>query len=200
MTKTKRNVGALILFMMALVILILFLYPCGPGEGEHHDETGAAAPAPSRFSFFKKKNKAPEHKPETHDTTTLPNDKAAAIEEIDNSPPVTLTGGEELPDVSRCATTHFPPEASDYVKRAIVTVRLIVDKFGKVKSVSPLSVDLPEDLAEDMAPPMRKAFMTAGKRAFGEKRCPPHVVDGEKRGYSMEVPLVFKLEKKQKPK
>lgn len=193
MTKTKRNVGALILFMIALVILVLFLYPCGPGEGEHHDTAGTGSPPPSRFSFFKKKNTTPEKKSEPGAATTLPHENAAAVEEVDNTPPVALTASDEVPDVSRCAVSHFPPEARGIVRKASVSVRLVVDKYGKVKSVSPLSVDLPEDLAEDIVPQMRKAFMTAGRRAFGEKRCPPHIVSGEKRGYSMEVPITFKL-------
>lgn len=192
MTKTKRNVGALILFLVALLILILFLYPCGPGEGEHHDAAATGTPAPSRFSFFKKKNVPPEKKAEPATTTTLPHDSAAAVEEVDHAPPVTLNASDEAPNMAKCVHNNFPNDAKAYVKRAVVTIRVIVNKFGTVKSVTPLDVEFATAIDEEQLPLMRKLFIQAGRTAFGKKKCPPHLVNGQSVGYAIEVPLVYK--------
>lgn len=192
MTKTKRNIGVTLLLLFAVAIVIIFLYPCGPGGGESHSDVNTDKPPESKFSFFKKKTRPPQDKPAPHETVTLPTDKAAAIEEIDHAPPVTLNATDEIPNVAKCVTRNFPKEAKPYVKNAVVTVRLIVNKFGTVRGVTPLEVELPPNVDEEQVPAMRKLFIQAGRSAFGSKKCPPHLVNGQSVGYAIEVPLAYK--------
>jgi hypothetical protein len=73
-----------------------------------------------------------------------------------------------------------------------VNVRLVVDKYGNVRSVKTTSVEFAEQPPEEQLPMLRKVFIQAGNRAFGAKKCPPHVVNGQNIGYAIEVPLQYK--------
>lgn len=183
---SKRNLLIAVLLIAGAAAALFFLYPCGSGE---------RADAPAGQAATQSRTVPPGKKPAIE-----PQDKSApvttnvppAAHEIDNAPPVKLTGSEELPNVAKCATANFPGEAKPYVKLAIVTVRLVVDKFGNVRSDTPISVDFADEIDEEILPRMRKLFIEAGSHAFGAKKCPPHVVNGENVGYAIEVPLQYK--------
>ncbi len=198
---SKRNLIIVVLLAAAVVAAVLLLKPCsGTGEKAAIGQVPAstAVPAPSLPSVAK--NAAEATTPAGKPLPVEPKDKSAPAEknvppapaEIDTAPPVQLTSSEQIPDVGKCAVANFPPEAKPHVKMAVVTVRLIVDKFGNVRSDTPLDVEFPQEVAEDVLPAMRKLFIKAGSRAFGAKKCPPHVVNGQNVGYAIEVPLQYK--------
>lgn len=198
---SKRNLIIALLLAAAIVAAILLLKPCGAaGEKSAQVSAPAAIPAPAPSSPAVEKN-APAVAPSAAKPAPIePKDKSAPVEknvtpapvEIDTAPPVVLTNTEEIPNVAKCAVANFPAEAKPHVKVAIVTVRLVVDKFGNVRSDTPLEVEFPQEVAEDVLPAMRKLFIKAGSRAFGAKKCPPHVVNGQNVGYAIEVPLQYK--------
>lgn len=194
---SKRNLIILLLLTAGIVAAILLLKPCG-AAGEK--AVVAPAPVPTTAVPPVAKNATDPVAPAGKPQPVEPKDKSAPVEknvppapaEIDTAPPVTLTGSEEIPNVAKCAIANFPPEAKPHVKIAIVTVRLVVDKYGNVRSDTPLEVEFPQEVAEDVLPAMRKLFIKAGGRAFGAKKCPPHVVNGQNVGYAIEVPLQYK--------
>ena len=197
---SKRNVSIALLLIAGVVAAILLLKPCGAaGEKSVPAQPNSQAPAPSPAAATAAKN-APAAEPAAKPQPVEPKDKSAPVEknippapaEIDTAPPVQLTNSEQIPDVGKCAVANFPSEAKPHVKIAIVTVRLVVDKFGNVRSDTPLEVEFPQEVAEDVLPAMRKLFIRAGSRAFGAKKCPPHVVNGQNVGYAIEVPLQYK--------
>ncbi|MBS0617696.1 MAG: hypothetical protein JSR44_05870 [Spirochaetes bacterium] len=182
--------------ILIAIAIILFLNPCG-SQMVSELRTDIAQGKISNPLAEKKKDA-----PKTNTATSIPApskpepgkavETKPVVEEVDTAPPVKLSTNEEIPNVAICASANFPSEAKPHVRQAVVTVRLIVDKYGKVRSVSPLSVEFPQEVAEDILPAMRKAFIAAGSRAFGAKRCPPHVVNGQNVGYAIEVPLQYK--------
>ncbi|GEM_PF-3559584 len=196
---SKRNLIIVLLLAAAVAAAVLLLRPCG-AAGEKTAAAPAPAAAPLPASPAAAKNTAARAEPAGKPQPVEPKDKSAPVEknvppapiEVDTAPPVTLTGSEEIPNVAKCAIANFPPEAKPHVKIAIVTVRLVVDKFGNVRSDTPLEVEFPQEVAEDVLPAMRKLFIKAGARAFGAKKCPPHVVNGQNVGYAIEVPLQYK--------
>lgn len=202
---SKRNLIILLLLAAAIVAAILLLKPCSPaGDKAAQAPVPAAIPAPAPVptpsSPTAAKN-APAVAPSAAKPSPIePKDKSVPVgknvppapAEIDTAPPVVLTNTEEIPNVAKCAVANFPAEAKPHVKVAIVTVRLVVDKFGNVRSDTPLEVEFPQEVAEDVLPAMRKLFIKAGSRAFGAKKCPPHVVNGQNVGYAIEVPLQYK--------
>lgn len=184
----KRIIAALVAALLA-AILIWFLEPCAPAGAPGEAKQGGFLPNLKA----KLKNKPAEPKPATEAAppVTPPSGPAAAVEQIDNTPPVNLTESEEVPNVAKCVIRNFPAEAKPYVKTATVTVRLNVDKFGKVREVKPTEVEFGQEVEEDQQPRMRKLFIEAGRRAFGSKPCPPHVVNGQSAGYVIIVPLLY---------
>lgn len=194
----RRNLLILLIFGVAAAVIILLLKPCGakstePPAAKITDSAGQpAAPKNRAPTGTVAEPKAVVEVQPADKTIAAEKITAPAVREVDNAPPVNLTGSEEIPEVARCATANFPAEAKPYVKVAIVTVRLIVDKFGNVRSDTPISVEFPQEVDEDMQPAMRKLFIKAGARAFGAKKCPPHVVNGQNVGYAIEVPLQYK--------
>ena len=212
---SKRNLILFLLIAVAAVVIILLLKPCGPGSpvavmdkppvvAATPPATAPVAPPVAKPAAPRAavQAKTPEVKiVETPKTTPIvPADKTPPIEknippaahEVDTTPPVDLTGSEVLPEVARCATANFPAEAKPFVKMAVVTVRLVVDKFGNVREDKPLAVEFPQEVDEEQLPAMRKLFIKAGARAFGAKKCPPHIVNGQNVGYAIEVPLQYK--------
>ncbi|MBN8221650.1 MAG: hypothetical protein J0L53_12045 [Spirochaetes bacterium] len=199
-----RNLSILLIAAGGIAAIIFFLRPCGPGTPQtaanglpvNAPQPVAGTPQPAGLD----KKLPPAKAPETEKVKpVLPADKSAPVEknlppaanEVDNTPPVNLTGSETIPDIGRCATRNFPSEAAPYVKMATVTVRLVVDRFGNVRSDTPISVEFPPEVDEEQIPAMRKLFIKAGARAFGAKKCPPHIVNGQSMGYSIEVPLQY---------
>lgn len=174
---------------VALVVLVLaawfFWRQCGPAQ---------LAPSTAKQNNEVSTKSKPEIskgiKPEEAEAT-IQNNVPPAKEEIDLAPPVQLTASEQLPNVAKCVTRNFPAEARPHVNLAIVTVRLVVDKFGNVRSDTPVAVEFPQEIDEDLIPAMRKLFIQAGSHAFGNKKCPPHVVNGQNFGYAIEVPLKY---------
>lgn len=196
---SKRNLIIGLLLGAAIVAAILLLKPCGQTGGQPAAVAPVqSAPVPIPQPVAKSEgqpvaaaNKAPAIVPKDQSAPVEKN-VPPAVAEIDTAPPVNLTSSEQIPNVAKCAIANFPAEAKPHVKVAIVTVRLIVDKFGNVKSDTPLEVEFPQEVAEDVLPAMRKLFIKAGSRAFGAKKCPPHVVNGQNVGYAIEVPLQYK--------
>ncbi|MBV6492084.1 MAG: hypothetical protein LDLANPLL_00075 [Turneriella sp.] len=193
----SRHVLTVVLLLILGLILFFFLQPCG-------------TPIPSGIENFSnekingeknttvKKQTGVVIQPKVMPKKDTPVTEAPAKAEpakkaplIDDAPPVKLTGSETLPDVGRCATANFPLEAKPYVRSATVTVKLTVDKFGRVRANVPIKVELPRDLAEEKIPEIRKLFIAAGKKAFGAKKCPPYILNGEEVGYVIEVPLLY---------
>lgn len=186
---SKRNLLIVLILVAAAAAVIFLLQPCGPAGGEQ--TAGGLFPAMKEKLKAKLKPKSPEAKA----AEPAPAAEAPAqvpAHEIDNAPPVNLTGGEEIPNVAKCVTANFPPDAKPHVKTATVNVRLVVDKYGNVRSSKTISVEFPVEPAEDVLPLVRKLFIQAGNRAFGSKKCPPHVVNGDPVGYAIEVPLQYK--------
>lgn len=193
-----RNLSILLIVAGVVAVVIFFLRPCAPGAPQTAANTpSVSAPQPPVTNRTLPPARAAE--PETK-KTDAPVEKPAIAEknappapkEIDTAPPVNLTDSEVMPDIGRCAIRNFPPEARPYVATATVTVRLVVSKFGDVRSNTPISVEFPPDVEEDQVPAMRKLFITAAARAFGAKKCPPHIVNGQPVGYAIEVPLAYK--------
>ena len=198
---SKRNLIIVLLLAAAVAAAVLLLRPCGPaGEKAAQVNAPATQLVPAASSPVAAKNAPVAAPPAAKPEPVQPTDKSAPVEknvppaptEIDTAPPVVLTNTEEIPNVAKCAVANFPAEAKPHVKIAIVTVRLVVDKFGNVRSDTPLEVEFPQEVAEDVLPAMRKLFIKAGSRAFGAKKCPPHVVNGQNVGYAIEVPLQYK--------
>jgi len=186
MNSTTRRIISIVILIIFGAILWYFLQQCGPVANKSVSApTQDRTPTPEA-TLKKATNVKPE---ETHSTPQ--NNVPPAKEEIDNTPPVQLTASEVLPNVAKCVTRNFPAEARPYVKQAVVTVRLIVDKYGNVRSDTPIDVQFGAELEEDMVPAMRKLFIQAGSHAFGAKKCPPHVVNGQNVGYAIEVPLKY---------
>lgn len=196
---SKRNLIIFVLLAAAVAAVIWFLKPCGPKATEVIPEKVSVTPPPASVPAVPSPAQPKPGEP-AKKAAIEPADKTPAVEknvppaphEVDTAPPVNLTGSEEIPNVARCATANFPAEAKAFVKTAIVTVRLVVDKFGNVRSDTPISVEFPQDVEEDQLPAMRKLFIKAGARAFGAKKCPPHLVNGQAVGYAIEVPLQYK--------
>ena len=186
----KRIIAALVAALVCAFI-IWFLEPCAPASapGEAKQSGGFLPGLKAKL-----KNKSAEPKPAA-DGAAAPQPAApgtpAAIEQIDTAPPVNLTDSEEVPNVAKCVIRNFPAEAKPHVKTATVTVRLTVDKFGKVREVKPTGVEFGQEVEEDLQPRMRKLFIEAGRRAFGSKACPPHVMGGQNVGYVIIVPLLY---------
>jgi hypothetical protein len=187
----SRNRIFVAVFAAALAaLLIWFLEPCGKATTPEEASQGGFLPSLKT----KLKKKPAEPKPATEPApapVAPPSGPAAAVEQIDNTPPVNLTESEEVPNVAKCVIRNFPAEAKPYVRTATVTVRLNVDKFGKVREVKPTAVEFGQEVEEDLQPRMRKLFIEAGRRAFGSKPCPPHVVNGQSAGYVIIVPLLY---------
>jgi hypothetical protein len=186
---TKRNLLIVLLMAAVAAIVIFLLKPCAlqkpaqPGLGGAQSDTRQEP----------QKTKATQHSaPATSPMTAETPPPVATPAEIDNAPPVNLTGSEVIPDIARCVSTRFPQEAKPHVRLATVQVRVVVDKFGNVRSVKTTSVEFAEEPPEDLVPMLRKLFIQAGNRAFGAKKCPPHVVNGQNVGYAIEVPLQYK--------
>jgi hypothetical protein len=198
---SKRNVVVLILLAGVLAVAIYLLKPCNAAPSVPVTDTAAK---PQILAAAKPKTASPatiEKKVEPHPTKLAP-------VEVDNAPPVALTidpknPEQKLPDVSRCAIDNFPDGAKPYVQKAIVSVLLVVDRYGNVRSVTTKSVSFPgmdSDLVTpevkekfiNAEPAVRKMFIDAGRHAFGAKKCPPYIVGKETRGYSINVPLVYK--------
>ena len=185
---TKRNLLIVFLLFAAVALVLVFLKPCAPAEGGQANEGGFL---PVLKNKLRKKPAAKESAPaEAPDSAAAPT--PAAPTEVDTAPPVNLSGTDEIPDVAKCVSANFPPEAKPHVRTATVNVRLVVDKFGNVRSVKTTSVEFAEEPPEDLLPMLRKLFIQAGNRAFGSKKCPPHVVNGQNVGYAIEVPLQYK--------
>lgn len=188
---TKRRLLIALLLVAVGLLLLLFLKPCAPQPATTTPVgvTSPPADAPhAKSAPPQKPSIAMEKDKEKPPATTTP----APSAEVDSAPPVELSAGDTLPDIAKCVATKFPAEAKPYVKSATVTVRLVVDKFGNVRSVKTTAVDFVEEPAEDILPMLRKAFIQAGNRAFGTKKCPPHIVKGQAVGYAIEVPLQYK--------
>ena len=184
----NRIIAALVAVLIAAFI-IWFLEPCGKaGTTEEASQGGFL---PSLKAKLKKKPADPKPAHDAAPAQGAPSSGAAAVEQIDNTPPVNLTESEQVPNVAKCVIRNFPAEAKPHVKTATVTVRLNVDKFGKVREVKPTEVEFGQEVEEDLQPRMRKLFIEAGRRAFGSKPCPPHVVNGENAGYVIIVPLLY---------
>jgi len=186
---TKRNLLIVSLLVAAVALVLIFLKPCAPAEGGHANEGGFL---PVLKNKLRKKPEAKEAAPAEVPVTPAAPTPAATNAEVDTAPPVNLSGSDEIPNVAKCVSANFPTEAKPHVKTATVNVRLIVDKYGNVRSVKTTSVEFPEEPAEDLLPLLRKLFIQAGNRAFGSKKCPPHVVNGQNVGYAIEVPLQYK--------
>lgn len=194
---SKRNLLISAILAAAIAAIIWFLKPCGANTTEPAP-VKTSVPTPPSAPVLQ----PPPAKPgePVKKAAVEPADKTPPVEknvppaahEVDTAPPVNLTGSEEIPNVARCATANFPAEAKAFVKTAIVTVRLVVDKYGNVRSDTPISVEFPQEVDEDQLPAMRKLFIKAGARAFGAKKCPPHMVNGQAVGYAIEVPLQYK--------
>jgi len=184
---SKRNIFVVLLLIIAAAIAVFFLYPCSgavpeaTGTPQPQGKPAQGTPQPKRAVIEPQDKSAPV-------TTNVP----PAAHEVDTAPPVQLTGSDELPNLAKCATANFPAEAKPHVRVAVVTIRLIVDKFGNVRKDTPIAVEFPDALDEELLPRMRKLFIQAGAHAFGAKKCPPHIVNGENRGYEIEVPLHYK--------
>ncbi len=202
---STRNVLIFLFIAGAAAAILFFLKPCGPGTPQTAANLAPAStpqPAVNTPQPPTAEIKLPPSKAAQAEKVkpVLPADKTAPVEknvppaahEVDTAPPVNLTGSEQIPDIGKCASHNFPTEAKPYVQIATVTVRLVVDKFGNVRSDTPIAVEFPPDVDEDQVPAMRKLFIKAGARAFGAKKCPPHVVNGQNMGYSIEVPLQYK--------
>ncbi|HMV35624.1 MAG TPA: hypothetical protein PKM44_08490 [Turneriella sp.] len=186
---TKRNLLIVSLLAVVAALIFLFLKPCAPAEVGQANEGGFL---PALKNKLRKKPAAKETAPAEVPVTEAAPAPAAAPAEVDTAPPVNLSGSDEIPNVAKCVSANFPTEAKPYVKTATVNVRLVVDKYGNVRSVKTTSVEFPEEPAEDMLPMLRKLFIQAGNRAFGSKKCPPHVVNGQNVGYAIEVPLQYR--------
>ncbi len=186
---TRRNILILSLIAVALALLIFLLKPCASAEPGQANEGGLI---PALKEKLRKKPAAKETAPAESAVTEKAPTATATPAELDTAPPVKLSGSDEIPNVAKCVSANFPAEAKPYVKTATVNVRLVVDKYGNVRSVKTTSVEFPEEPAEDLLPMLRKIFIQAGNRAFGSKKCPPHVVNGQNVGYAIEVPLQYK--------
>lgn len=186
---TQRHL-LIVLFMAAVAAIVLFLLkPCAPQKPAQPGLGGAQSDTRQE----PQKTKAIQHSaPAKSRMTAETPPPVATPAEIDNAPPVNLTGSEEIPNVAKCVSAKFPAEAKPYVKAATVNVRLVVDKYGNVRSVKTTSVEFAEQPPEEQLPMLRKVFIQAGNRAFGAKKCPPHVVNGQNVGYAIEVPLQYK--------
>jgi hypothetical protein len=186
---TKRNLLIVLLLAAAAAIIILFLKPCAPAEVGQANEGGFL---PALKNKLRKKPAAKEAAPAESPLAAETPSPAAAVTEVDTAPPLNLTGSEVIPDIARCVSTRFPQEAKPHVRLATVNVRLVVDKYGNVRSVKTISVEFAEEPPEEQLPMLRKLFIQAGNRAFGAKKCPQHVVNGQNVGYAIEVPLQYK--------
>jgi hypothetical protein len=182
---SKRNVLVLLLLAGVLAVAIYLLKPCNAAPPVPVTDTAAK---PQMLAAAKPKAASPA----TIEKKVEPQPIKTAPVEVDTAPPVALTGSEQLPDVGRCAIDNFPDGAKPYVQKAIVNVLLVVDRFGNVRSVTPQSVSFPGMDSDDVTPEVRKMFIDAGRHAFGAKKCPPYIVGKETRGYSINVPLVYK--------
>lgn len=196
---TKRRLLIVIALVIFGIALLWLLRPCSPQPSTTmpvgiSPQAPAASPQKSALSHnstIPTKETSPTNTPAPA-PAPAPGPPPAPAGEIDSAPPVELKAGDELPDVAKCVATKFPAEAKPHVQSATVTVRLVVDKFGNVRSVKTTAVDFGQEPAEDVLPMLRKAFIQAGNRAFGAKKCPPHIVGGQAVGYAIEVPLRYK--------
>jgi len=193
---SRRNLIVALVLIAAVVAVFFYLRPCGPSVGQQVSEPLQGKPAIAEPPKKDAQPAADKVKAEP----VMPKDTSAPVEknvppakhEVDTAPPVQLSSTEEIPDIGRCAVKNFPPEARPHVTLAIVTVKLVVDKFGNVISDTPISVEFPQGLDDDILPQMRKLFIKAGSRAFGAKKCPPYKKDGQNLGYEIEVPIHYK--------
>lgn len=187
---TRRNLLIVLLLAAVAAVIVYFLKPCSAGNFGHAGEAGVL---PAQESGLRTKPAAKPAAPAgRRSKEENPPSAAAAAREIDTAPPVNLTGSEVIPDIAKCVSTRFPSEAKPHVRLATVRVRVVVDKFGNVRSVKTNSVEFAEEPPDDLQPWLRKLFIEAGNRAFGAKKCPPHVVDGQNVGYAIEVPLQYR--------
>ncbi|HRP69248.1 MAG TPA: hypothetical protein PLY93_06930 [Turneriella sp.] len=199
----SRYVLFLLLLVVVGIFLVLFLQPCSktpPVAGivpaaeevsrEKKMDTPSALTRPPTQKIQETTEKS--DKPKAGITSPVPAKVAPRAEAIDTSEPVHLSSSDTLPDISKCVSANFPDAAKPYVQNAVVTVRLTVDRFGRVRENKPIKVDLPPDLEYEQTASMRKLFIQAGTRAFGSKKCPPHIVNGQNSGYVIEVPLQYK--------
>lgn len=185
MTRNRAIVAVVLVALLAA--LFWFLQPCGAAQNASESQGGFL---PALKAKLKKKAADPKPAAEAASAETQPA-VPPIKEEVDHTPPVNLTNSEEIPNVAKCVVRNFPAEAKPYVQVATVTVRLTVDRFGRVREVKPTDVEFGKEVEEDMLPRMRKLFIDAGRHAFGSKRCPPHVVGGENAGYVIIVPLLY---------
>lgn len=189
----RRLLIALILAIFGGALLWL-LRPCSPQPATTAPGgiPPQAAASPQKSASWHNSTTSTKETSPTNTPAPAPVPPPAPAGEIDSAPPIELKAGEELPDVAKCVATKFPAEAKPHVQSATVTVRLVVDKFGNVRSVKTTAVEFDQEPADDMVPMLRKAFIQAGNRAFGAKKCPPHIVGGRAVGYAIEVPLRYK--------
>ncbi len=189
---TRNRVIVVTLLAALVAAIVWFLQPCGQAQTAGETQQGGFLPALK--ARLKKKPADPKPAGETAPVPAAAELQPAGApvkEEIDTAPPVNLTNSEDIPNVAKCVIRNFPAEAKPFVQVATVTVRLTVDKFGKVREVKPTEVEFGKEVEEDNLPRMRKLFIDAGRKAFGSKRCPPHVVSGENAGYVIIVPLLY---------
>lgn len=186
---TQRYWLIVLLLAAVAALSMLSLKPCSAAEVGQANEGGFL---PALKNKLRKEPAAKEAAPAESPVAAETPSPAAAVTEVDTAPPVNLTGSEVIPDIARCVSTRFPQDAKPHVRLATVQVRVVVDKFGNVRSVKTTSVEFAEEPPEDLLPMLRKLFIQAGHRAFGSKKCPPHVVGGQNVGYAIEVPLQYK--------
>jgi hypothetical protein len=187
----RHNLLILILILGTVALILLFLKPCAPQQVWQSKEAEGANLVSTDTAKTKPATK--ETQPAaTRMTAKTPTSAPATPAEVDTAPPVNLNDSEDIPDVAKCVSKAFPEEAKPHVRSAVVTVRLIVDKFGNVRSVNTTSVEFSEEPAEELQPMLRKIFIQAGNRAFGSKKCPPRVINGQNVGYTIDVPLQYR--------
>lgn len=182
----KRYFLVLVIIAVVVGLILFFLKPCSAPSTAQVEKVPAVTP-PENTKKAEPKASAPIS---TEKKEATPAKEMAA--EVDDAPPVALKGGDQIPNVAKCVDAAFPADAKPYVKAATVSVRLIVDKFGNVRSSRTMQVVFPVEPDEEVLPEMRKLFIQAGNRAFGKKKCPPYMRDGVPSGYSIEVPLQYK--------
>ena len=161
--------------------------------GTYIPETAHITPTPKPVAQTPKKTRVPLSAVPNQAEPTKVNESPLNPQAPVGEPVKISADSESIPDVSVCATANFPLEAKEYVRAAMVTVRLVVDKNGTVRSVTPLSVEFETEPPDEVIPQMRKLFSKAGSNSFSGKRCPKHIVNGQAVDYAMEVPLRYAL-------
>lgn len=99
----------------------------------------------------------------------------------------------EKPNIATCAQRNFPAEAKPFVTKAMVLVKILVDKKGLVREVKTLKVDLLEITDAKVAESTIPLFEKAGVDSLLNQTCPIYYHEGQPTPYRMEIPLLYEL-------